>query len=160
MNEKFIKILEGLTTESNIEVEELDEGRGRPKKEVDPNAEPKVAKKRGRPAKSKEDKEDDDLYDGKEGTRDIKLHATISAGKGSNKKSTTDSKVVKDASVDDIKKIVQDFENQMSVKYANKWDVDEDEIDIKSYDSLGWSGVSASDVEGNSVASAEAEENN
>jgi hypothetical protein len=130
MNEKFVAILEGL----DMTPEQLEEaGRGRPRKE-NSDAAPKVAGKRGRPAKT-----DDD--DAGEGSRDLKMFATIKSGK----KATTDSKEVKGASADDIKKLVRDFENQLSVKYANKWDCDEDDIHIHIKDNLGWSGAKAED---------------
>lgn len=141
MNQKFVTILE------QLDEEKLDEGRGRPKKVVDPDEPVKEKGKRGRPKKSDVFKKDDEDNDETgEGTRDVKLFATISAGKGKSKKETTDSKIVKGASADDIKKIVQDFENQMAVKYANKWDVDEDDINIHTKDSLGWTGAKATDM--------------
>ena len=130
MNEKFVELLVKID-----EGKELDEGRGRPRKVKVDSDEAPVAKKRGRPSKS----EDDD--DAGEGSRDLKMFATIKAGK----KSTTDSKEVKGASADDIKKLVRDFENQLSVKYANKWDCDESDIDVHIKDNLGWTGAKAED---------------
>jgi hypothetical protein len=130
---------------TEAEEEELDEGRGRPKKAVDPDAPVKEKGKRGRPKKSDVYKADDEDDESEEGKRDLKLMAYISAGKGSKKKETTDSKIVKGASPDDIKKLVQDFENQMIVKYGNKWDVDEDDVRVSIKDNLGWSGAKAED---------------
>jgi hypothetical protein len=144
MNEKFVNLLEAL------DIEQLDEsGRGRPKKEVDPEAEVKVKVKvkgkRGRPAKTV----DDDTDDGKEGVRDVKLYSYITAGRGKNKQEATETKELKGISVDDIKKIAKENEYMLSVKYANKWDFDEDEINVTMKDSLGWTGARAEDQTSN-----------
>lgn len=143
MNEKFVGLLEELDKPEEG-AEQLDEaGRGRPKKDRS-NEEPKVAGKRGRPKK-------DDLYDPeddeeKEGQRDLTLYALVSGGKGKNKQETTEKQVHKSVKVDEIDKLVRNFENILTVKYANKWDFDEDEINVHVKDNLGWTGNRAEDV--------------
>ena len=136
MNTKFIAIME------ELDQDEINEaGKGRPKKEVDPNAEAKPKGKRGRPAGKKEDNDDS----GKENVRDIKIYSYITAGWGKNKQEATETKELKGITVDDIRKIMKDNEHMLSVKYANKWDFDEDEINIQVKDSLGWTGARAED---------------
>jgi hypothetical protein len=124
------------------EAEDLDEGRGRPKKAVDPDAPVKEKGKRGRPAKDVYDPDDEK----EEGKRDLTLHAFIRGGKGKNKQEATESKTIKGAKPDDIKKLVQDFENVLTVKFANKWDFDDSDIVIDVKDNLGWSGGRAEDM--------------
>jgi hypothetical protein len=122
--------------------EDLDEGRGRPKKDRS-NEEPKVPGKRGRPKKDDiEDPEDDES---KAGKRDLTLTAKIIGGKGKNKQSAEETKTIKDAKASEIDKVVRDYENILSVKYANKWDFDEDEITVQTKDNLGWTGAKAED---------------
>lgn len=122
--------------------EDLDEGRGRPKKDRS-NEEPKIAGKRGRPKKDDINDPDDD--ESKAGKRDLTLYATISGGKGKNKQEAEETKSIKDANADDIDKMVNDYENVLTVKYANKWDFDEDEIKVYIKDNLGWTGSRAED---------------
>lgn len=135
-------IKKGLVKEDLTEAEEALE-EGRPKKEVDPNAKEKVAGKRGRPKAGEKDEMDDES---KEGKRDLTLHAFIRGGKGKNKQEATESKTIKDAKVDDIKKLVQNFENVLTVKFANKWDFDESDIFVDVKDNLGWTGKRAEDM--------------
>jgi hypothetical protein len=124
----------------DLEEEELLEGR--PKKDRS-NEEPKIPGKRGRPKKDAISADDED--DGSEGVRDITLHAEITAGRGKNKQSANETEKVKGAKVENIKKIVKDFEQMLTVKYANKWDYDESEVDVFTKDNLGWTGAKAED---------------
>jgi len=144
MNTKFVAILE------ELDRDQLDEGRGRPKKEVDPNAEVKSKGKRGRPAKNSISDDDDS---GKEGVRDIKLYSYITAGRGKNRQEATETKELKGVTIDQIKKIAADNEHMLCVKYSKKWDFDLDEINVQIKDSLGWTGARAEDHTSNDDSS-------
>lgn len=78
-----------------------------------------------------------------EGIRDITLYAHVRAGYGRNRQSTTDTKLVENASIDNIKQIVQDYENELCKKFGAEWDYDEDEVFVDIMDNFGWSGVKA-----------------
>lgn len=117
MNQKFVALLEELDN-----TEELDEGRGRPKKEVDPDAPVKEKGKRGRP---KKEKSDDDFYDDEddnesEGVRTVTLTAKI---KIDGEKQDDETKVLKNIKVSTIDDEIDKWEKSLHKKYDYEADI-------------------------------------
>lgn len=78
--------------------------------------------------------------DNTEGIRNLTLRAYVCSGVGKHKQTAYESTVVEGATVNTIKKIIQDYENELCKKYGDLWDYDEDEIYCDIQDELGWTG--------------------